>query len=263
MPRAGYDSAMRYAITRQVSAAITGCELTLLERVPIDISRARAQHAMYERALAACGVTVRHADALDTMPDAVFVEDTAVVLPEGAILLRPGAESRRGEVPSIEKILAQYCPLERLSAPATMDGGDVLVVGKRIFVGRSSRTNEAGFEQLRAIVERWDYTVIAVDVSGCLHLKSAVTCVGDKKILVNPAWVNPALFDASEIIAVDPAEPYAANGLLVGTRLIFPDHFSRTRERLLKRGIDVLTVLCDELAKAEGAVTCCSILFDV
>ena len=254
--------AMLYAITREVSAAIGRCELTHLTRLEIDVARARAQHAAYERALEACGAAILRADREPEMPDAVFVEDTAVVVPEGAVIMQPGAPSRSAECESIIRLLSQHRTCARIYAPATIDGGDVLRIGKTFFVGRSARTNVDGVEQFAAIVGRWGYRVEPVEVTGCLHLKSAVTCVGEGIILVNPKWVDASVFGTVDVLEVDAAEEYAANGLPIGGKLIYPDHFPRTRERLMKRGIDVFTVPADELAKAEGAVTCCSIVFE-
>ncbi len=143
-----------------------------------------------------------------------------------------------------------------------MDGGDVLVAGRRVFVGLSSRTNLEGARQLRAILAPLGYTVEEIEVRGCLHLKSAVTLVGENLLLMNPAWLPRQPFSSFDCIAVDPEEPRAANAVLAGERVIFPRAFPRTRERLEERGSQVLTVEASELAKAEGALTCCSLIFE-
>jgi dimethylargininase len=251
---------VQIAITRGVSAAIAACELTHLERQPIDLDRARAQHRAYEAALGRAGCRVEPLPALDDLPDSVFVEDAAVVLDEIAIVTRPGAESRRPETTHIAPVLAGYRRVTFIREPGTLDGGDVLRLGRRIFVGVSGRSDEHGIEQLRAVAWPYGYTVTSVLVSGCLHLKSAVTEVAPGTILVNAAWVDPAVFGQPRVLEVDPGEPYAANGLLVGGRLIYPESFPRTRARLEAAGIVIEPVDVSELQKAEGAVTCCSLI---
>lgn len=196
------------------------------------------------------------------LPDSVFVEDTAVVLDECAVLTRPGAESRRPETESIEASLAHYRKLFRIEAPARMDGGDVLQVGKRIYVGLSRRTDTNAIEQLQDFVRAYGYEVKPVPFSGCLHLKSAVTQVATDALLVNTSWVEGTAFSGMKLTDVDPSEAYAANGLLVGDAVIYPCSFPRTRDRLQAAGIRTLVVEADELAKAEGAVTCCSLIFE-
>ena len=251
---------MDIAITREVSAGIAACELTHLERQAIDLDRARAQHRAYEQALARAGCRVESLPALDDLPDSVFVEDVAVVLDEIAVLTRPGAESRRPETAQMAPVLANYRRVTFIQAPGTLDGGDVLRLGRRIYVGRSGRSDDGGIEQLRAVVWPYGYTVTGVPVSGCLHLKSAVTEVAPGVVLVNPAWVEAAAFGDVRVMEVDANEPYAANGLLVGSRLIYPTSFPRTQRRLEAAGIDVDAVDVSELQKAEGAVTCCSLV---
>jgi len=248
------------AITRGVSASIAACELTHLERRPIDLDRARAQHRAYEQALERAGCRLESLAALDDLPDSVFVEDVAIVLDEIAIVTRPGAESRRPETSHIAPVLAGYRRVTFIREPGTLDGGDVLRLGRRIFVGRSGRSDEGGIEQLRAVVWPYGYTITTVPVGGCLHLKSAVTEVAPGTVLVNPRWVDRAVFGQPSIIEVDPAEPMAANGLLIGDRLIYPESFPRTRARLEAAGIAVEPVEVSELQKAEGAVTCCSLV---
>jgi dimethylargininase len=241
------------AVTRGVSSRIGACELTYLTRDAIDVDRARAQHRAYEDALARSGCRVQPLPALDDLPDSVFIEDAAIVLDEIAVVTRPGAESRPA--------LAEYRRVTFIHPPGTLDGGDVLRLGRRIFVGQSGRSNESGIEQLRAVVWPYGYTVTSVPVRGCLHLKSAVTEVAPGVVLVNPDWVDEAAFGRVNAIHVDAGEPCAANGLLVGGRLIYPESFPATRRRLEEAGIDVVPVDVSELQKAEGAVTCCSLVF--
>ena len=253
---------MRVAITCKVSPEIGRCELSYREREPIDVGLAQRQHLAYERCLADLGCAVTSLPSEPALPDSVFVEDTAIVLDELAVITRPGAASRRPETASVAAALAPWRPLLHLDPPGTLDGGDVVVTGRTIFVGRSLRSDEAGCGQLRDLLAPRGYTVIPVPVSGCLHLKSAVTAVAADRLLVNPAWVDVAVFAGLGIIEVDPAEPHAANALRIGEAVVFPEAFERTRRRLEGAGIGVVTVDVSELAKAEGAVTCCSLVFE-
>ena len=248
------------AITRGVSATIDACELTHVTRTPIDVARAREQHAAYESAVASLGIEVRRIPADDRYPDAVFIEDTAIVLDELAVITRPGAESRRGEVDAVAAVLADYRTLVRIEAPATIDGGDVLQLDHVLYVGRTLRTNDDGIAQLREFIAPYGYRVVGVEVDGCLHLKSAVTRVRADALLLNPRWMSPAIFDGWRIIDVDDAEPAAANALRIGERVIYPEELPRTRRKLEAEGIEVIAVPAGELAKAEGGVTCCSLI---
>ena len=250
------------AITREVSSSLAACELTHLARVPIDVDRARAQHRAYEDALRAAGYDVRRLSATADMPDSVFIEDTALVFDELAVVTRPGAESRRRETPAVAEALAPYRSLRHIEAPATVDGGDVLVAGRRVFVGLSTRTNAAAVSQLRRILAPYGYAVCEVSVRECLHLKSAVTSVDSGVLLLNPNWGSASAFRDFEIVEVDPREPSAANALRLRDRVIVPAAFPWTADRLQARGLCVEMVDASELAKAEGAVTCCSLLID-
>jgi dimethylargininase len=251
---------MLIAFTRPVPPSITACELTHLPREPIDVALASRQHDGYEAALEALGCEVRRIPAEPGLPDSVFVEDTAVVLDEIAVAARPGAPSRRGEVPGVVAALREFRDVLPIDAPGTLEGGDVLRIGSRIYVGRSERTNEEGIRQFRAHVEPLGYAVREVPVSGCLHLKTAVTQVGDRLVLLNPSWVPIDAFSDLERIDVDPAEPFAGNALRIGSSVLFPSELPRTARRLEKRGIELHRVDAGELAKAEGGLTCGSIL---
>jgi len=245
------------AITRDVSPSIANAELTHLERVPIDYERAREQHEEYRALLASLGCEVISLPGDAAYPDCVFIEDTAIMLDGMAVITRPGAESRRGEVGVVAETLASLRPLVRITAPATLDGGDVLVLDERIYVGRSERSNEDALAQLRRLTGR---EVIGVDLHGALHLKTAVTRVSRDTLLVNRAWIDVAPFAGWTLLDVDPTEPFGANAVLLDDVVIYPVAFSRTRAKLESRGINIQTVHADELAKAEGGVTCCSLL---
>jgi dimethylargininase len=250
------------AITREVSRSIIDCELTHLERTPIDIERARAQHAEYETALKHLGLAVLSLPEEPTLADSVFVEDTALVLDECAIILRPGADSRKPETESIAKVLAPYRKLFTIQAPARVDGGDILRVGKQIYVGLSSRSDTNAIEQIQDFLQPYGYEVHAAMANGCLHLKSAVTQVAEDTLLINPAWTDKKNFAGMKFIEIDPSEPSAANALLIGDTILFPKAFPKTRKKLADAGIKIVDVDVDELAKAEGALTCCSLIFE-
>jgi dimethylargininase len=255
---------MLMALTRAISPAFESCQLTYVPRVPINLDRAREQHAAYEWALVEEGCTVRRLDAGRDLPDSVFIEDVAVVLEEGAVICRPGAEPRRAETPGVLEALVRHGrPLQQIQAPGTLDGGDVLVVGREVFVGASARTNRAAIDQLSGMLAPVGYTVRAVPVRGCLHLKSAVTAVAPDTLLINREWVPSEAFRGQSLVDVDPQEPHAANALIVGDAVIYPASFPRTRERLERRGLRLRSVDVDELQKAEGAVTCCSLIFEL
>ena len=253
---------MPTAITRAISESIIYCELTHLERTPIDLQLARAQHQQYENALRSIGCEVISLPELPDLPDSVFVEDTAVILDEAAIITNPGAISRRPEIDSMAEVLQKYRKLIRIESPATVDGGDVLVVGKMIYVGLSNRSNVEAVNQMQSSLNELGYQVSGVEVRGCLHLKSAVTVVSADTLLINPDWVDKSLFAGVNFIEIDESEPPAANGLLIGDAVIYPTTFPKTAQKLKSNGISLILVDADELAKAEGAVTCCSLILN-
>ena len=252
---------MRIAITREVSPSLGACELTHVARTPIDIDKANTQHRAYQSALASLGCRVLTLEAEPTMPDAVFVEDVAVVLDEVAVMTRPGAMSRREEGASVAELLRRYRPLRTIEAPGTIDGGDVLLIGRTLYVGQSGRSNAEGISQLAAAIAEFGYRVQSVPIRGCLHLKSSVTAARNDTLLLQPAWVDASSFPGFNIIEVDPDEEHAANVLRIGDSVVMPACFPRTRQRLVDAGIDVVTVDVSELQKAEGATTCCSLVF--
>ncbi len=254
---------MILAITREVSRSIVNCELTHLARTPIDVERARGQHAQYRSALAGLGLAILSLPEEPELADSVFVEDTALVLDECAIITRPGADSRKAETESIARVLEPYRKLFRILPPARVDGGDILCIGNDIYIGLSTRSDTNAIEQIQDFVQPFGYSVHAVQVTGCLHLKSAVTQVAAEAVLINPAWVNKDHFRLMKCLEVDPSEPYAANAVLVGQTIIYPTAFPKTQTRLNAASIAMVNVDADELAKAEGAVTCCSLILKI
>ena len=250
-----------HALVRHVSPAMARCELTHLARLPIDVAVANEQHQRYARALASLGCRLIELAAEPGLPDSVFVEDTAVVLDEIAVITRPGAESRRPEVTSVATVLESHRRCVRIEDPGTVDGGDVLRVGHRLFVGQSARSNVDGIAQLAAAVVRYGYQVVPVPLQGCLHLKSAVTLVDADTLLINDAWVDRASWPGMRFVAVAPGEPHAANAICIGDTVVHSASGPRTSARLEAAGLRVLAVDVSEMEKAEGAVTCCSVIF--
>jgi dimethylargininase len=253
---------MTIAITRGISPRFAECEITHIERTPINLDIARAQHQAYVKVLRNLGCDVIELPAEPDLPDSVFVEDTAIILPEAAVITRPGADSRKPETKTIIQALAPLIKLVCIREPATVDGGDVLVLGKKIYVGLSTRSNHEAIDQLNEMLREHGYSVTGIELHDCLHLKSAVTRVNYKTLLINKHWVNPNCFGRFDFIEVDPSEPHAANCLSIHGSIIFPAAFPGTRARLEGRGYKVVSVDVSELAKAEGAVTCCSLIIE-
>ena len=249
-------SAPPLAFTRAIADSLERCELTHLDRTPIDLSRAREEHAAYEAALRSLGCEVVQLPTEPQLADSVFIEDTSVVFDDVAVITRPGAASRRLELAAVAEALSPHRKLEMIEPPGTLDGGDVLCVGSLVFVGLSSRTNRAGLEQLKEIVTPLGLEVRAVEVRDCLHLKSAVTEVSEGTVLMNRERLDPTPFLDLPAIEIAPEEPDAANVLRIGDAVILPDHFPETRARIERLGVQVVPVPQAELAKAEGAVTC-------
>lgn len=251
---------MPLAITRQVSPRFAECELTHLERVPIDVEVARVQHHNYVQALRDLGCHVVELPAKADWPDSVFVEDAAFILPEVAVITRPGADSRKPEIESIADVLSPHRELVFVREPATVDGGDVLVLDKDIYVGLSTRSGQAAIDQLQTLLARFGYRVQGVGLRDCLHLKSAVTRLGENSLLINRNWVDTRPFEKYEFVDVAESEPMAANILMIGETGLYPTAFPETQSKLELRGVNLLTLDVSELAKAEGAVTCCSLI---
>jgi dimethylargininase len=277
---------MLTAITRQVSPSINHCELTFHAKEPIDVAKAIAQHEAYEECLRLLGARIVSLAAEPGLPDAVFVEDAAIVVDEVAVIPVMGAASRRPETESVARAMSLYRPLKFMQAPATLDGGDVMRIGRRVFAGASSRTNAEGIAQLRAALAEFNYEVTAVDVKQCLHLKSGCSYVGRNSILVNREFVDVTRLTGFELIDVPPLEPGGANALLVEGVIddvvedetegavghviesivkdvvIVPSAFPQTIALLEARGFIVKAIDVSEFQKAEGGVTCKSIIFN-
>jgi dimethylargininase len=248
------------AVTRKISSAMMRCELTHLQRTAIDVELARKQHHAYEQVLRDLGCQIETLPEEPELPDSVFVEDTAIVLDEVAVITRPGAASRRAETASIAAALGKYRDLVYIESPGTLDGGDVLRVGRTLYVGTSSRSDATGIEQLGTLLRTFGYRVLPVALRGCLHLKSAVTQVIADALLINSRYVERDQFQGVGFIEVDQSEPSGANALMLGKDVIYSSSYPRTAEILQRHGIRVHTLEMSETEKAEGAVTCCSLL---
>jgi dimethylargininase len=258
---------MLTALTRAVSHSLSSCELTWLPRQEFDIDLAIRQHKQYEQSLAAMGLHVISLPEQPDMPDAVFVEDPLLVFDEVAIVTRMGSPSRRQESASLAEAIAPFRPVRHIvfdgcGPLATLEGGDVMRIGRDVWVGLSSRTNQAGVQHLTRELEPFGYRVRPVEVRGCLHLKSACCSMGDGKILANPAWLDTAPLRDYTIVEVAPDEPGAANILRIGDTALMPAAFPHTREIIGREGLAVRTVDISELMKAEAAITCSSVIFE-
>jgi dimethylargininase len=249
------------AITRAVSPAMNRCELSYIDRVEIDIEKAGRQHRVYEGCLRAMGIEVTALPAEPELPDSVFVEDPAIVLDEIAILTRPGAGSRRSEGDSLAAVLAPFRPLHRITSPATLEGGDVMRVGKTLYVGASARSNAQGIAQLADALRPFGYAVQAVEVHGCLHLKSGCTYLGEGIVLANGDWVDTKALAALRIVETAPDEPWAANVLTLNGAALMPSGFPKTATIVESLGWKVHATDISELRKAEAGVTCSSLVF--
>jgi dimethylargininase len=253
---------MLIAITRAVSSALANCELSFVERKPIDLERARAQHHSYGLLLGKLGAKVISLPEESELPDSMFVEDPAIVLDELAIICPLGTETRRKEAPSLARALEKYRKLSYVKLPGTVEGGDVLRVGKKIFVGVTRRSNPEGIRQLAVIVAAYGYELTAVPVTGCLHLKSAVTFLGQNTLLGNRAWFDWQRLPGFEWVDVHPTERHAGNALQIGGAVIFPAAFPHTAELIKEKGFRLELIDISELQKAESGLTCSSLLLE-
>jgi dimethylargininase len=249
------------AITRAVSPSLADCELTFLARQKIDVAKAIEQHRGYGECLARLGVRLVRLPAEPDLPDSVFVEDTAIVLDELAIITRLGATSRQAETESVADALSEFRPLKFIQPPATIEGGDVMRVNRTLYTGLSARTNLEGIEQLRAIAEPYGYEIRVVEVTGCLHLKTACAYLGARTMLLNRRWIKVQNMTEFDLINVSRYEPWAANTLTMGDTVVMVDRFPRTRVSLKERGFDVHTIDIGEFQKAEAGLTCLSLIF--
>jgi dimethylargininase len=229
-------------------------------RPTIDVALAQRQHAAYCDALQAAGLDLIELPPDEEHPDACFVQDTAVVFGDLAVISRFGVKSRQGEEDAVRRVLRGRKRLEEIRPPALLEGGDVLVVGLRVFVGLSARTNRAGFAQLRDLLEPEGAHIEAVAVPDSLHLMSDCSYLGQNVLLATGPLANLPAFAGLDLIRVPPEEGYAANALSVGEQVFLPAGYPSTTAQVRERGFQVLPVPLSEFGKADGGVTCLSLL---
>ena len=253
---------MTYALTHSPSPSINHCELTFLERRPIDYEKAVSQHAAYCTVLRDNGIEVVNLNVNSAFPDCSFIEDTAVILDELAVICSPSTPSRRNEIETIKKEITKYRPIRCITLPATLDGGDVLPIDRMLFVGQSRRTNRLGFESLQRFVSPSGYRVLPIDVADALHLKTACTALSGRTLLMNPNWIDEDIFRGYEIIKVAASEPFAANTLRLPQRILMNAAAPMTIQYVVEAGFNVTPIDISEFSKAEAGLTCMSILFE-
>ncbi len=248
------------ALLNRPCERLAECEVSFIEREPIDIERARVQHEGYAEALRALGVEVVCHEVNRDAPDGVFVEDVALVLDECAVMLPMGTAARRDEVDAVAGLLAPYRVLEWIEPPARLEGGDILCLGRTLYVGASTRTDPDGIAALAQVVEPLGYHVEPVPVFGCLHLKTGVTALDEATVVINPDWVDDAAFAGLRRLRVDPNEPWAANTLTVGGTTLVQAGCAQTQRVLERAGFATQAVAIGEFARAEAGLTCLSLV---
>jgi len=253
------------ALVRGISSSFAGALVQHAPSAPIDVATARRQHAAYVEALSALGYAVEALPADDRFPDGCFVEDVAVVHEGRALVTRPGAPTRRGEGEAVREALARIAGIERIEtmeAPATLEGGDCLRIGTRLYVGLGARTNEAGVARARAVFGPVGLEVIGVPIGEVLHLKCVCSSPGPAHVLVAEGTVPPETFAGVEPILVPRAEAHAANCVARAGAVVIPAGCPATAAALTSRGYRVSTVDNEQIRRADGALTCLSIRID-
>ena len=249
------------ALVRPPGASLAGALCAKAPSEPIDVRLARQQHAAYCAALRAAGLALLDLAPDDGYPDGPFVQDTAVVYGDLAVIARFGVESREGEQAAVRQALRGQKRLAQIQSPATLEGGDVLHIGSRVYVGLSARTNHAGYAQLRELLEPEGATVLPLPVPDGLHLLSGCTYLGQGVLLATGIYGDVPAFSGLDVIHVPPHEAPAANALALGNTVVLPAGFPGTARRILERGFQVLPLTLTEFAKADGGVTCLSLLY--
>ena len=259
-----YDGAMFDSVAFVRAVPDSFADAIVQGRRPvIDVARARTQHGAYQAALTDAGYRMEVIASDPAHPDCPFIEDVAVALDHVAVVTRPGAAARRGEIESVAAALAAVRPPRRIEPPGTLDGGDVLAVGRTLYVGRSSRTNQAGIDQLATIAGEGGYDTIAVDVDRVLHLKSAVSLLDDETVLIGSGAVDPSVFADMRQIEKAESDLHLASTLrLRDGRLLMTHNAQLTAERVAAAGFEVVPIDMSEFQAADGGLTCLSILID-
>lgn len=250
----------RHALLRRPGANFSAGLTTQTMGRP-DWRKALRQHEAYAAALRDCGLEVTVLDADERFPDGCFVEDTAVIAGECAVITRPGAGSRRGEERRIAEVLGDSLRLERITAPGTLEGGDVLRVGSQFFIGLSGRTNRAGAEQLQAVLEREGFSTTLAPVPEMLHLKTGVARLDDRRLVLTDELAGQPAFQTFERIVVAPEEAYAANCLSVNGVLLIARGYPAFRQAVTDLGVPVVELDMSEFCRMDGGLTCLSLLW--
>lgn len=220
------------------------------------------QHEAYVNALKKCGVEVTYLEADEAFPDATFVEDTAVLTKEFAVVTNPGAPSRNGEIKAIEEALQPfYDKIHHIVAPGFLDGGDVLQADRIFYIGLSERTNEEGAKQLKEIVEAENYTAHIIPLKEFFHLKTGIAYVGKNRMVMAGEFITNPLFDTYEKIIIPKEQEYAANCILVNDYVILPAGFEQTNEQLKSLGYQTIELAMSEFQKQDGGLSCLSLRF--
>lgn len=250
-----------HAIVREVPDTYAQCLTLEAIDVPIDVPKAREQHEHFCAILAGLGLEVTRLEADESLPDCCFVEDTAVLIDDLVILTNPGAPTRVKEVEAVEKSLHGVKPLAKILPPGTLDGGDVLIIEKTVYIGLSSRTNPEGIRQFAALAAPKGYAVVSVPVSGLLHLKSAVTYLGNGQVILAPAYVDASFFKEYQLLELSEAEAYCANCLNVNGTILMPEGYEQVKKRIESLGFPVIELDMSEFKKGDGALTCKALLY--
>lgn len=252
---------MTFALLNRPSTALSECTLTYISRNSIDFHRAMEQHMAYAKALEDLGVEVKILNLNKTMPDGVFIEDTAVVLDELAVITSMGTPDRRNELPEITAEVRKYRKAVEIPLPATIEGGDVLRIGRKIYIGETLRTNKDAISFFTQIVEPLSYQVVPVEVSGCLHLKTGITALDDETFLANPEWINLSPLKGCRIVEVPENESFGGNVLVVNGKVLMNAAYPRTIDLVASLGFNIMSVDISEFGKAEAGLTCMSLVF--
>lgn len=249
------------AFVNTPSPRLAECQLSYVDRMPIDLSLARQQHGTYVQALIKLGVEVDILHINPHCPDGVFVEDPVIILDETAIITSMGNPERRAEIPAIKEYISGHRQIQEIRLPAKLEGGDVLQIGRKIFIGLSSRTNLAGMEALKIITQQYGYEIILVRVTGCLHLKTAVTALDEERLLINPSWLDTTPFRDFQLVVVPSEEPWGANILRLPMGVIANAAYPGTCHLIASLGYRLEAVDISEYGKAEAGLTCMSVVY--
>jgi dimethylargininase len=252
----------KIALTRGISASIDRCEVSFIDRVPIDVQKMKQQHRAYEEMLQSMGYEVIQISADDSCPDCCFIEDTALVLDEIAVITHPGSTARRAEVPGVVSTIEKFRKTVKIEPPATLEGGDVLRIGRNLYVGLTQRTNVEGVGALRKLVAPYGYTVTAVPTPGALHMKSVCTAANDRTVVADPTRMDVSVFANYDVVEISPEEWMGGDLLPINGTVCMIEGFPKLKSALEGRGLNVRTLNMSEFMKAEAGLTCLSLLFE-